>query len=455
MIQNLEVEQIVLGSILMRPDATYAVDLLQIDDFSEQAHRLIFEMMEAKVAEGRMPTPVILAPHFQNDRVGEISVAQYLARIMPRAAPLEHLPDYIRTLKEYTGRRIMMVLAAQMTETAKSINQSILNFNEEAVGALDAINADMRRGKKTSFSIGEITADHLARLKAGEKPNMIDTGLVDLNRDIGGWPRGELTILAGRPSMGKTTVAASAMRQAAQKGVSSLFFSMEMAGDPISARMMSDAVFNSQTPIHYKKILRGELQAWDFERLERAQERLAGLPLRIDEQVGLTATEIGVRARRYQDELGRTGKRLDVLFVDHLGFMRSSDRYSGNKVHETGEKTQSLKALAKSLDVAIVGLCQLNRGLEGRENKRPQLHDLRDSGNIEEDADTVLFAYREAYYLGRIQHSDPAEDQERLQRLEATENIVEIMGAKTRNGPVFVRKLFADMGSNAVRDLAA
>lgn len=455
MIKNVEVEQIVLGSILMRPEATYAVDLLQIDDFSEDAHRLIFEMMEAKVAEGRMPTPVILAPHFQNDRVGEITIAQYLARIMPLAAPLEHVPDYIRTLKEYTGRRVMLALADQMSQTAKAINQSILEFNEEAVGALDAINADMRRGKKTSFSIGEITADHLARLKAGEKPNMIDTGLIDLNREIGGWPRGELTILAGRPSMGKTTVAASAMRQAAQKGVTSLFFSMEMAGDPVSARMLSDAVFNSQTPIHYKKILRGELQPWDFDRLDKAQERLADLPLRIDEQVGLTATEIGVRARRYQDELARTGRRLDVLFVDHLGFMRSSDRYSGNKVHETGEKTQSLKALAKSLDVAVVGLCQLNRGLEGRENKRPQLHDLRDSGNIEEDADTVLFAYREAYYLGRIQHSDPEEEQERLARLDATENIIEILGAKTRNGPVFVRKLFADMGSNAVRDLAA
>lgn len=455
MIQHLEAEQTVLGTILARPEAAFIVEALSIDDFSEATHRLIFEAIVAKSAEGRAPSPVILAPLFQNDRIGDITVAQYLARLMNVSAPMEHAYDYVRTLKEFSGRRAMAIMGEQMQQVAGSVNQSILEFNEEVVGALDVINADMRKTKKTSRMIGEITRDHLDRLKAGQKPNLINTGLLDLNRDIGGWPRGELTIIAGRPSMGKTTLAVSSMRQAALQGVTSLFFSMEMAGDPISARMLSDAVFNSQTPIQYKDIIRGNVQNWNMERLEKAQERIEGLPLRVDEQVGLTASEIGVRARRYQDELERMGMALDVLWVDHLGFMGVSDRYKGFKVHETGEKTQSLKALAKSLGVSIIALCQLNRGLEGRDNKRPQLQDLRDSGNIEEDSDTVIFAYREAYYLDRIRYDDPSEEADRVAKLELMANIIEAIGAKTRNGPVFVRRLFADMGSNAIRDLAA
>ncbi len=182
---------------------------------------------------------------------------------------------------------------------------------------------------------------------------------------------------------------------------------------------------------------------------------MVGSPMRVDDQSSLTLSDIGARARRYQDELERYGKRLDVICLDHLGFVRASGRYAGQRVNEIGEITGGLKELAKSLDVAVLLLCQLNRELEKRDDKRPQLSDLRDSGKIEEDADTVIFAYRAAYYLGRMQHDDDKKENERLAKLEIMERIVELIGLKTRNGPIFTRRLFADMGSNAIRDLAA
>src|SRR4030067_558007 len=405
-----------------------------------------------------MPSATIIAPMFARERnvTPSVSFHAYLSRLMTVAVPPRQLMDYVRTLKEFTGRRLMAVMADEMAQVAKSASSSILSFNERVVEAIDGITASLRNQGNPRSSPGRMTKDFVARLAKGEKPNLVDTGLLTLNREVGGWARGELNILAGRTSMGKTTVATSLMRQAARHGVTAIFFSMEMSGDPVSARMLSDAVYNSQSPIAYKDMLQGRLQSWDIERMQSAQANLAALPVQVDRQAGLTAAEMRVRAQRFQDELERQGKRLDAIWVGRLGFMRSSDRYGGNMVHETGEKTKSLKALAKSLDVPVIALCQLNRGVEQRaEDKRPMLADLRDSGNIEEGAATVWFALRAAYYLARKKDNNEDREAKRKELLAEMENILELIGAKNRNGNVFNRQVFAHMASNAVRDLAA
>jgi replicative DNA helicase len=454
---NHSAEEVVLGTLLADPKAVHFFDMLTTDDFDLPTHQMIFIAGAALAKEGRAPSPVVLAPQFCRDRMGSGTIADYLGYLAAkRFVSREHLSDYIRALKEMAGRRIMTTMAGQMSEIAGSPTAPIGPFLDDAVETLGEIRSTMRRQRVSSLSAGELAQTIIDRLRSGEAPRLVDTGLTTLNRHLGGWPRGELTILAGRPSMGKSSIALTCMRQAARRGVSSLLISLEMPGPDVTARMLSDAVFNKQTPIEYASIMRNKVSDWDVDRLAEVQKKLADLPIEIDDQRGIGMADISVRARRYHDRLLETGKRLDTLWVDHLGHIRPTGRYAGQKVQELGEITKGCMVLASELDCAVVLLCQLSRALESRDDKRPQLSDLRESGHIEEDANTVLFAYRESYYLERLgEFADHEKELARRDRIRELMNVLEILGLKTRNGPVFSAKFFADMGSNVVRDLAA
>lgn len=453
-INNIEAEQAVLGTLISDPKASHFVATLNVDDFSAEQHRMIFEAIADAASEGRHASPVALAPQFQGEKVGEITVAQYLGRLMVVAIRRQDLPDLIRALKDMSGRRQLGEMAAAMGTIASSAVAPLAPFLEHVAGTCDDIMAGLRKQQITAFSIGDLNKDALARLRSKEESSLISTGLRTLDDALGGFGRGELSIIAGRPGQGKTTLALSAMRQAAKQGVASIFFSQEMGGDPVSARMMSDAVFNSQTPIHYKKVLRKTATAWEIDRLEQASQDMADLPILIDLQTSLSVADISVRARRHAERLYERGQRLDTIWIDHLGYMQASDRYRGNKVYETGEITKGLRKLAKELGVAINLLCQLSRKVEERDDKRPHSHDVRDSGNIEEDADCMLLLYREAYYLADSKYDDCEKELKRVQKLEAMENLLEVIATKTRNGGIFSKHFFTDIGSNAVRDLA-
>jgi replicative DNA helicase len=188
-------------------------------------------------------------------------------------------------------------------------------------------------------------------------------------------------------------------------------------------------------------------------RLREAAARFKKLPIKIDDQAQLTVSEIGVRARRYAAELERVGKRLDLVIVDHLGIAKPSTRYAGNKTNETGEISGALAALAKQLNCHVIAACQLNRDVEGRDVKRPQLSDLRNSGDIEQDGHIVTFLYRPAYYLERAKHDDPDKEAARIASLAVLENNLEFIVAKNRNGPIGTVECFVDIANNAVRNL--
>lgn len=454
---NPHAEWHVLGTLLAAPEAHYALDILKDEDFSDPATKLLFSLVKKVAVDGGMPSVTAIVPLLQGQEAGGVKAAQILnlATHFIRENSLDALQSNIRSLKEFSGRRRMVGLGENLFIAGGSLLFSVIEECESAIAELDGIAAQLRNTRSTSHTIGELSQQVVDTLASGDVTHLVDTGLSDLNKEIGGFARGELTILAGRPGMGKTTLALSMLRQAARKGVTSAFFSMEMPSTAVAARLLSDALYSQQMPLPYKDIIRNELPSWGLDRIRAVQKTLADLPMLVDDQSGLTVSEIGVRARRQQDKLETQGRVLDILCVDHLGFIKATSAYKGQRHLELGEITKGLKALAKSLDVAVVALCQLNRENEKRENRRPELSDLRNSGEIEEDADTVLAAYRLAYYLEKMRHEDEEKERKRLEDLERASKIVEIIGLKTRNGPTFSRKFFADMGSNYIRDMAA
>ncbi len=450
---HLGAEQAVLSTILMiGEDAGYLIGLLEIDDFCYQPHRLIFEAMGYDMAKGLVPNPVTLAPYFQNDKIdGEPFTAYFPTLLQHRVPPWQAL-DCVKSLKEYSGRRTMMRVAAEMVSTAKKPTESIRDFNLQVIHALDEVCANVRAQKKTSLTIGDAARALIEKLRLGEKADVVDTGFPDLNAMLGGWHRGEMAIVAARPSMGKTTFMLSSLRQAAESGVTSVFFSLEMRTDAVMQRMFSDKIWNRDTPIPYVRIANSDLADYEIDRLEGYCEHFASLPLVIDDQPQMTVAELGVRARRVRDDLERRGQRLDVVCIDHLGKLRSTGRYEGNLVNETGEKSGDLAALARDLNVAMIVIHQLNRESERRNDSHPILADLRDSGNVEQDADTVCFVHREAYAMERTKISEHEEEMKRLKIIEELKNEMDLIIAKNRNGPCGAVPLFVDMSSNAVRN---
>jgi replicative DNA helicase len=225
-----------------------------------------------------------------------------------------------------------------------------------------------------------------------------------------------------------------------------------MGAPSLASRIISDICFDARDPIEYFKIQKGELTLEQAEAVVVASRQLRELPLRIDQQDGLTVSQITSRARKHNHFLERRGKRLGAIFIDHLHLIRPTSRYAGNRVGEVTEISGALKSLAKELDVAVVALAQLNRAVEARAIQRPTLADLRDSGSIEQDADTIIFLFREAYYLQHPISNDQAEDDKRIGRLMQVRNDMEANIAKQRSGPVGAIRLFCNIGANAIRD---
>jgi replicative DNA helicase len=274
-----------------------------------------------------------------------------------------------------------------------------------------------------------------------------------LDKKTGGFQRGELIILAGRPGMGKTALSIASAYKSATGGEPSLFFSLEMIGKRLANRAASFACYDGPLDrVPYFAIEAGTVTDKQAHRFADAIRDLWDVELEIEQQSGLSVSQIAARARRHKQRLAQRGLTLGTVWIDHLGLIKPSANYKGNRVNELAEVSGALKVLAKDLDVPIVALCQLNRMVEGRDNKRPTLSDLRDSGAIEQDADLVLMAYREAYYLENTRCNDPAEEEKRLGRLGEVINKLELLITKNRSGPTGTLDLFADMPCNYFAD---
>lgn len=450
---DIPTEQALLGAVLVHPASLAVISgIIGPDSFFEPLHGKLLEAIVNIASEGREPTPVLLGPLFRDEpSVGELTVAQYLGRLAAAACSIMAAKSYAESIRDLYCKRQLAELGRQLQGLANDPLSSVPDAAQIGLSGLDDIMAVARPSRLHPAMIGDAANQLLDDIENDDAPPPVKSGLADLDRLIGGFRRDEFTVAAGRTSMGKSTGLTEFAMNGARAGHGVMLFSLEMSKAEVSARCLSSAVWNSKNPIAYTDILNGSIA--DPWRLREAAARLGELPFRIDDQSGLTVSEIGVRARRYAADLERKGKRLDLIIVDHLGKVKASKRYAGDKTNETGEVSGALAELAKQLGCAVVAASQLNREVEKRAEKRPELSDLRNSGDIEQDAHVVMFFYRPSYYLDRTKHDNAEAEAARLEASNERQNVLEIIVAKNRNGPVGIAECYIDVASNAVRNL--
>lgn len=441
-------EQAILGTILVFPGGSIAlVESLSSEDFADAKNKYIFEAISEIYQDGNSPSSALVASTLRHLGENWNHIQEYSARLMSLAVPLDSCHGIVLTLKDATARRKLQEICGKVSEMAASHTLAVEQAVTTLLSGIDGLTC--HTGIKKPVRLNEGVSDLIQGLREDAEELSVSSGYATFDDWLGGFRRGETSVIAGRPSMGKSTLMFSLAGQAAKRGANILLFSLEMPNPSVIARIVSDLVWNRQTPIPYHKILKRKLQSFEIDRLERVN-----IPdsLIIDDRPGLTAVQIASRARSIADELAARGEKLDLVMVDHLGRIRASDRYAGQRVHETGEKIGAMTVLARQLSVPVVVAHQLSRQNESRQNKRPELSDLRDSGDLEQEADNVLFVYRSAYYLERISCDTFEDESKRKAALDQKLNDMEVIVAKCRNGKSGTMNMYCDMGSNVVRD---
>jgi len=452
---NIEAEQALLGAILINNEACDRVSgFLEPHHFFEPLHARIFEAAATLIRAGKLVTPVTLKSYFDNDEtLAEIGGAPYLAKLAAAATTIINTEEYGRTVYDLAVRRQLI-----------AIGEDIVNVAYDAV--VDNLPSDqIERAEQALFDIAEtgkygsgflnfgtaLTHAIDMAAKAYERDgglSGISCGLVDIDRMMGGLQQSDLIILAGRPSMGKTALATNIAYQVANAykaehntdGTTTVtdgavvgFFSLEMSAEQLATRIIAE-----QAAIPSEKIRRGRITENDFHRLVQVSQNLQGLPLYIDHTGGITVGQLAARARQLKRQRG-----LGLLVVDYLQLLAGSGRRAREgRVQEVTEITTTLKALAKELNVPILALSQLSRQVEQRDDKRPQLADLRESGSIEQDADVVMFIFREEYYVQRREPREGTpEHLEWQDEMDKVHGLAEVIVGKQRHGPTGTIKL--------------
>lgn len=458
---NIEIEQELLGSFFLNNSVFDVIEhKITSDDFFEPLHSEIFEAIaNARASHGTI-TPALIIASIGGDANQIIEEGttrrQYIARLAGVAVIPRHALAYAVQIREFSDRRKMLAAAEAVLAGIQS-NQPAADIAGLAIDTLDEIATASSAGSTPQVSIRQADDQALERVQyAMLNPGRlagVSWGLRSLDRKTSGLEDGKLYIVAGRPGMGKSALAVSVANAASSASVATLLFSLEMGAVEIANRGLAEIAFDHRDPITYTNIAGGEVNDAQFRRIEEAARRRREWPLEIDPAPGLTVSQIAARARRHRQKLERRGLQLGLLIVDHLHILAMSNRYSGSRVNEVGEASGALKRLAKELDVPVIALAQLNRMLENRESKRPTMADLRDSGSIEQDADTIVFVHREAFFLERPNGGTPAQEMEREDKLDACRHDLEAIIGKQRSGPTGTVKLFCNIACNAVRDL--
>jgi replicative DNA helicase len=446
---NIEAEQALLGAILVNNDAFYRVsDFLKSSHFYEPLHRKIFEVSAELIRMGKMANPVTIKTFLPADeKVGDMTVAHYLARLAAEAVNVINASDYGRAIYDLATRRALITVGEDMVNIAYDapVDMSPSEQIEDAERRLFELAETGRYdGGFESFTDAVKTAVDMANAAFMRDGGLsgVSTGLRDLDRRMGGLQPSDLIVLAGRPGMGKTSLVtniafnianayepeqlADGSFKAKNGGVIG-FFSLEMSSEQLATRIISE-----QTEIPSSKIRRGEISETDFEKLVACSQMMQKIPLYIDQTGGISIAQLAARARRLKRQRG-----LDVIVIDYIQLMQgSSARASQNRVQEITEITTGLKALGKELGVPIIALSQLSRQVENREDKRPQLSDLRESGSIEQDADVVIFVYREEYYLKNKEPDRGTPEHVQWEdKLREVAGKAEVIIGKQRHGP--------------------
>lgn len=451
-------EQTIIAQCIIDPERIASVKAaLTVDDFEGRLNSRLFAILAGFHDEGRRPSIEAIVSIIGTDEevTPYVRIREYLKDLIgTRVHQLTlSITDAIEVVQDASRRRQIGAVAAELSAGAYSGTRSVADLCADGVAQLDNVLSSMRAKVRQQYDVGAAGEAALELVRTGSKLDYPTTGLIDLDKKLGGFPRGELTVIAGRPGAGKSAVATSLLLKTAKTGECVQFFSLEMHKKQLGARMLTDLAYVSQDPIEYQSILQGrDLGVGHLSRLEAAAQQLAEMPIKIEEQRGLTVAEISARARKHAADLQRNGLELSLLVVDHLHIVKASNRYAGNRNRELAEISSGFAELAKELNCAVVALCQLSRAVEGRENKRPSMPDLRESGAIEEDASVIIFLFRAAYYLEKLRCDDAEEEAKRIAALEQVRHKIEFGVDKNRNGCVGVVDAFVDIGANAIRN---
>lgn len=450
MSHDIEAEQAIIGTVLMKNEVFHAVsEMVSAGNFFEIIHAQIWEVCSTLIAMGKMASPISVRQFLPADMpIGGTTLQGYLARLAAASCPVSEVMHMAALVRDLADRRTIAGVAAELTD-AKPMDVSELA--SWGIEQLDSVVASRNAGQVPSLDLNAsvtraIDSIAIAFQNDGALTGM-SYGLRDLDRKTSGLTKGELTILAGRPGMFKTGLALNFSRALGLAGHKGIFFSLEMGDVSLSRRLISDMMFDEYELSHFR-MKAGRFKEEEFRRITDAAERLAHLPLRIEQQSGLSISQISARARQMKRRGG-----LDYIVVDHMGHVQASDRYRGSKVNEVGEISAGLLRLARELDVAVIALAQLSRGVESRDNKKPTISDLRDSGNIEQDAATILMVYREAYYLQNAEPRIGTPEYEVWQdKMSNCLHDLEIIIGKQRDGSTGTVRAYVDVTTNAVRD---
>ncbi len=458
---NQEAEQGLLGALMVDNRATERVnEILRPEHFFVPVHGRIYEAITKLADRGQSATPVTLKNYFDDDPdLGELGGADYLVELAASVLSVVNVDDYAQRLYDLHMRRELITLGGDIVNDSYShdLDKSAENIVEVAEAQLFSL-AESGVGQGGFVTLRDSV---LVAIEHAEKAYNSDggvtgvtSGLIDMDKKLGGFQNSDLLILAGRPSMGKTALATTMAYNAAKsfaesggkEGAVTAFFSLEMSSDQLAGRMLA-----MESGVSGDAIRKGTIQQNDFRAFVEASQMMSQIPLYIDDTPALSISAVRTRARRLKRQHG-----LGLLIVDYLQLLRGTGSRQGieNRVQEVSEITRGLKAIAKELNIPVIALSQLSRQVEQREDKRPQLSDLRESGSIEQDADVVMFVYREEYYLSRTEPEVGSDKHmEWQQKMENNHNVGECIVAKARHGPIGSVRMHFDANLTKFTDL--
>ncbi len=436
---NIEAEQALIGSILVNNDIIDEVsNIISHKDFYDPLHSKIYSLIESLHNKGMIANPITLKNSFENDQnLSEIGGTEYLVKLTRFSSSVRQSIDYAKIIHEKFVRRELVQISQTLSDesmdnSGEKSGEIIIQDTEKSLFDLAERGTFNQSFLKFNQALDQTIEMAHNAMKSDQGIVGIPTGLDDLDERLGGLHKSDLVIIAGRPSMGKTALATNIAYYASKKILESekkssvAFFSLEMSSEQLSTRILSE-----QARIRSNDIRRGKVSEEEFNRLIETSRSIHELPLYIDETPAITIATLSNRARRIKRLFG-----LDLIVVDYIQLMTTGSKRFDGRVQEISEITQGLKALAKELGVPVLALSQLSRAVEQRDDKKPQLADLRESGSIEQDADVVMFVFREEYYLerkepklGTIEHG---EWQSKMNEILGSADI--IIG-KQRHGP--------------------
>ena len=436
---NIEAEQSVIGSILVSNDILDDVSpIINYTKFYDPIHQKIFLAIENLISKGMLANPITLKNYFENDKnLIELEGHEYLVKITKFSTSLRQAIEYAKIIYDMHVRRELIKISETTIDNASNKNidlpgEKIIEDSEKLLFDLAERGSFRKSFVKFDAALNQTIEMASKAFKSTEGIVGVPTGLTDLDDRLGGLHNQDLVIIGGRPSMGKTALATNIAFHAAKniqdKGLKSsvAFFSLEMSCEQLSTRILSE-----QSRIKSNDIRRGKISEEQFDKFIETSKNISELPLYIDETPAISIAAISNRARRIKRLFG-----CELVVVDYIQLMRATNIRNDGRVQEISEITQGLKAIAKELNVPVLAVSQLSRAVEQRDDKKPQLSDLRESGSIEQDADVVMFVYREAYYLER-KEPRPAtvEHAEWQAKMNEISNLADIMIGKQRHGP--------------------